>query len=181
VALAASDDNLTFKVYFCSMRVIAVYGSSKTGKTTTIVEIVKELRARGYSVATIKDVHINDFVFDAVGTDTWRHWKAGAEIVGLRAPNESILMIKRSVMLDELISHIQCDYLVLEGFRGVALPKVLCAIDEKRVEDELQDTAFCISGVVSAQLTDFKGIPVINALVNVAELVDLIERKSLKI
>ncbi|MGZ5520959.1 MAG: molybdopterin-guanine dinucleotide biosynthesis protein MobB, partial [Halobacteriota archaeon] len=49
------------------MRVIAVYGSSKTGKTTTVVEIVKELRVRGYSVATIKDVHVNDFAFDAVG------------------------------------------------------------------------------------------------------------------
>ena len=84
-------------------------------------------------------------------------------------------------MLDELISHIQCDYLILEGFRGAALPKVLCAKDEKGVEDELQDTAFCISGVVSAQLTVYKGIPVINALLNVAELVDLVERKSLKL
>src|SRR5674536_403317 len=74
------------------MRVIAVYGSSKTGKTTTVVEIVKELRLRGYSVATIKDVHMNDFAFDAVGKDTWRHWKAGAEVVGLRAPNESCLL-----------------------------------------------------------------------------------------
>jgi len=163
------------------VRVIAVYGSSKTGKTTTVVEIVKELRVRRYSVATIKDVHVKDFAFDAVGKDTWRHWKAGAEVVGLRAPNESILMIKRSVTLDELISHIQCDYLVLEGFRGAALPKVLCARDEKSVEDELQDTVFCISGVVSAQLTVYKGIPVINALINVAELVDLVERKSLKL
>jgi molybdopterin-guanine dinucleotide biosynthesis adapter protein len=163
------------------MRVIAVYGSSKTGKTTTVVEVVKELRVRGYSVATIKDVHANDLAFDVVGKDSWRHWKAGAEVVGLRAPNESILMIKRSVMLDELINHIQCDYLVLEGFRGAALPKVLCARDEKHVEDELQDTVFCISGVVSAQLTVYKGIPVINALLNVAELVDLIELKSLKL
>jgi molybdopterin-guanine dinucleotide biosynthesis protein B len=69
----------------------------------------------------------------------------------------------------------------LEGFRGAALPKVLCARDEKRVEAELQDTVFCISGVVSAQLTVYKGIPVINALLNVAELVDLVERKSLKL
>ncbi len=163
------------------MRVIAVYGSSKTGKTTTVVEIVKELRVRGHSVSTIKDVHINDFVFDAVGKDTWRHWKAGAEAVALRAPNESILMIKRPVTLDELISHIQSDYLVLEGFRGATLPKILCAADEKRAEAELQDTVFCISGVVSMQLTVYKGIPVINALLNIGELVDLVERKSLKL
>jgi molybdopterin-guanine dinucleotide biosynthesis adapter protein len=163
------------------MKVFAVYGSSKSGKTTTVVEIVKELRLRGYSVATIKDVHVNNFVFDAYGKDTWRHWKAGAEVVGLRAPNESILMIKRSVMLDELISHIHSDYLVLEGFRGATLPKILCATDEEGVEHELQDSAFCVSGVVSAHLSTYKGVPVINALLNAAGLVDLVERKSLKL
>ena len=163
------------------MKIVAVYGSSKSGKTTTIVEIVKELRLRGYSVATIKNIHADDFVFDTVGKDTWRHWKAGAEVVGLRAPTESTLMIKRSMTLDELISHIHSDYLVLEGFRGTAIPKILCATDEKDVQGELQDTVFCISGVVSAQLSVYKGIPVINALLNVAELVDLVERRSLKL
>jgi molybdopterin-guanine dinucleotide biosynthesis adapter protein len=163
------------------MKIVAVYGSSKSGKTTTIVEIVKELRLRGYSVATIKNIHADDFVFDTVGKDTWRHWKAGAEVVGLRAPTESTLMIKRSMTLDELISHVHSDYLVLEGFRGTAIPKILCATDEKDVQGELQDTVFCISGVVSAQLSVYKGIPVINALLNVAELVDLVERRSLKL
>lgn len=163
------------------MKIVAVYGSSKSGKTTTVVEIVKELRLRGYSVATIKNIHADDFVFDTVGKDTWRHWKAGAEVVGLRAPTESILMIKRSMTLDELISHIHSDYLVLEGFRGTALPKILCATDEKDVQGELQDTVFCISGLVSAQLSVYKGIPVINALLNVAELVDLVEQRGLKL
>jgi molybdopterin-guanine dinucleotide biosynthesis protein B len=60
------------------MNIFAVYGFSKSGKTTTIVEIIKELRSRGYSVSTIKDVHVENFVFDVVGKDTWRHWKAGA-------------------------------------------------------------------------------------------------------
>ena len=161
------------------MKIVAVYGSSKSGKTTTVVEIVKELRLRGYSVATIKNIHADDFVFDTVGKDTWRHWKAGAEVVGLRAPTESTLMIKRSMTLDELISHIHSDYLVLEGFRGTAIPKILCATDEKDVQGELQDTVFCISGLVSAQLSVYKGIPVINALLNVAELVDLVEQRSL--
>ena len=76
------------------MKIFAVYGSSKSGKTTTVVEILKELRVRGYSVSTIKNVHVEHFVFDVVGNDTWRHWKAGAEVVGLRAPDESILIDK---------------------------------------------------------------------------------------
>ncbi len=161
------------------MRIFAVYGSSKSGKTTTVVEIIKELRLRGYSVSTIKDVHIEDFVGDTTGKDTWRHWKAGAEMVGLRAPTESIIMIKRSVTLDELLGHFQSDYLVLEGFKAINMPKILCAADEQHIEQELQNLVFCISGVVSTHILDYKGLPVINALTNAPALVDLIEQKSL--
>ena len=163
------------------IKICAVYGSSKSGKTTTVVEILKELRSRGYSVSTIKDVHVEHFVFDVVGKDTWRHWKAVAEVVGLRAPDESVLMIKRPVMLDELIRHITSDYVVLEGFRGASLPKILCATDEERVKDGLQSTVFCISGLVSEHLSNYKGVPVINALLNAPDLVDLVEHKSLEL
>jgi len=163
------------------MKIFAVYGSSKSGKTTTVVEILKELRLRGHSVSTIKDIHVKNFQFDVAGKDTWRHWKAGAEIVGLRAPAESILMIKRRVTLDELITHVNSDYLVLEGFRGATLPKILCAKDEEDIKDELQNTVFCISGVVSAHLSSYRGLPVINALLNASTLVDLLESNSLKV
>lgn len=160
------------------MKIVAVCGSSKSGKTTTVVEIVKELRLRGHSVATIKDVHVSNFVFDVTGKDTWRHWKAGAEVVGLRAPNESILMIKRAMKLNELIPHVRSDYLVLEGFRSAALPKVLCATDEADVAREMQDDVFCVSGLVAAHLSTFKGVPVMNALLYAADLVDLVERNA---
>jgi molybdopterin-guanine dinucleotide biosynthesis protein len=90
-------------------------------------------------------------------------------------------MIKRPVMLDELIRHITSDYVVLEGFRGASLPKILCATDEERVKDGLQSTVFCISGLVSEHLSNYKGVPVINALLNAPDLVDLVERKSLEL
>jgi len=160
------------------MKIIAVYGSSKSGKTTTVVEVVKELRLRGNSVATIKDIHVSNFAFDVAGKDTWRHWKAGAEVVGLRAPNESVLMIKRPMKLNELVSHIRSDFLILEGFRSAALPKMLCAIDEADVAREIQDDVFCVSGLVSAHLSTWKGVPVVNALLFAADLVDLIQGKA---
>ncbi len=163
------------------MKIFAVYGSSKSGKTATVVEIIKELRMRGYSVSTIKDVHMENFVGDTVGKDTWRHWKAGAEMVGLRSPRESIIMIKRSVTLDELIGHFQSDYLVLEGFKAITMPKILCAADEWHIKEELQDLVFCISGIVSTHASEYKGLPIINALTNAPALVNLIERKSLEL
>lgn|GEM_PF-225233 len=174
-----SDHNLTCEVSFRPVKIFAVYGSTKSGKTTTVVEIVKELRLRGYTVSTIKDVHAQDVVGDTVGKDTWRHWKAGAEVVGLRGPNETLIMIKRPVTLNELIGHFGSDYLVLEGFKSVALPKILCAVDEEHIEKELQSLVFCISGVASAHLFAYKNLPVINALVNAPSLVDLVESESL--
>jgi molybdopterin-guanine dinucleotide biosynthesis protein B len=163
------------------MRVFAVYGFSKSGKTTTVVEIIKDLRARGYSVSTIKDIHVDDFTLDVVGKDTWRHWKAGAEIIGISTVKESIIMIKKSIGVFELMNHFNTDYIILEGFRNVALPKILCAKNEKEMQEDIQTGLFCISGVVSTQLSKYLNLPVINALSDVSRLVDLIEVNSLKL
>jgi molybdopterin-guanine dinucleotide biosynthesis protein B len=163
------------------MRVVAVYGFSKSGKTTTVVEIIKDLRIRGYSVSTIKDIHVNDFTLDVAGKDTWRHGKAGAEIIGIKTVNESTIMIKKPITIFELMSHFNTDYLILEGFRNVTLPKILCAKNEREMQEDIQAGLFCISGVVSTQLSQYLNLPVINALTDVSRIVDLIEVKSVKI
>ncbi len=163
------------------MRVFAVYGFSKSGKTTTVVEIIKDLRTRGYSISTIKDIHVDDFTLDVEGKDTWRHWKAGAEIIGIKTVKESTIMIKKSIGIFELMNHFNTDYLILEGFRNVALPKILCAKNEKEMREDIQAGLFCISGVVSAQLSKYLNLPVINALTDVSQIVDLIEVNSLKL
>ncbi len=163
------------------MRVFAVYGFSKSGKTTIVVEIIKDLRARGYSVSTIKDIHVDDFTLDVVGKDTWRHWKAGAEIIGIRTVRESTIMIKKSIGIFELMNHFNTDYLILEGFRNVDLPKILCAKNEKEMQEDLQAGLFCISGVISAHLSTYLNLPVINALSDVSRIVDLIEIHSLRL
>ncbi len=49
------------------------------------------------------------------------------------------------------------------------------------MKDGLQSTVFCISGLVSEHLSNYKGVPVINALLNAPDLVDLVERKSLEL
>jgi molybdopterin-guanine dinucleotide biosynthesis protein B len=163
------------------MRVFAVYGFSKSGKTTTVVEIIKDLRSRGYSISTIKDIHVDDFTLDAEGKDTWRHWKAGAEIIGIRTVKESTIMIKKSIGIFELMNHFNTDYLILEGFRNVALPKILCAKNKKEMQEDIQAGLFCISGVVSTQLSKYLNLPIINALTDVSRIVDLIEVNSLKL
>ena len=74
-------------------KVINIVGySSNVGKTLLIENLIKELKSRGYSIATIKhDVH--GFDMDKEGKDTWRHRKAGAEQVCISSKNR-FAMIK---------------------------------------------------------------------------------------
>jgi molybdopterin-guanine dinucleotide biosynthesis protein B len=163
------------------MRVFAIYGFSKSGKTTTAVEIIKGLKQRGYSVSTIKDIHVDDFTLDIVGKDTWRHWKAGAEIVGIRTTNESTIMIKKPVSVFALMEHFDTDYLILEGFRNIDIPKILCAKNENDIQEDMQKSVFCIAGVVSTQLSKYLNLPVVNAVTDVSRIVDLVEVCSLEL
>lgn len=63
------------------MRIFSVSGISKSGKTTTIEEIIKELRRRRYTVGSIKDIHFEAFAIDGPSTNTARHRRAGSELV----------------------------------------------------------------------------------------------------
>lgn len=61
--------------------VIPVVGGKKSGKTSTIELLVKELAHRGYRVAVAKHIPEPDFTIDTDGKDTWRFGQAGAKIV----------------------------------------------------------------------------------------------------
>ena len=47
-------------------------------------------------------------------------------------------------------------------------------------EDRLDDSVFAISGKISIELSEYKGLPVINAMTSIEQLVDLIEEKAIE-
>ena len=81
-------------------KVINIVGySSNVGKTLLIENLIKELKSRGYSIATIKhDVH--GFDIDKKGKDTYKHREAGAETVVISSKN-------RFAMIKELNEEIE--------------------------------------------------------------------------
>ena len=82
-----------------------VASCSNTGKTVLIEGLIKELKNRGYTVATIKhDVH--GFDIDKEGKDTWRHRKAGAEAVIISSKERMALIreVQEEIPLEEGIS-----------------------------------------------------------------------------
>lgn len=106
--------------------IISVVGRSNSGKTTYLEKLVAECKRRGYSVAVIKHHHL-DIDFDKPGKDTWRHAKAGADVVCLVSPNK-MAMIKNyevELSLDQVASYIDgVDIIFTEGYKNETKCKI---------------------------------------------------------
>ena len=73
----------------CPLPIVSFIGKKKSGKTTVVLGVIKELRSRGYRVAALKhDTH--GFEVDVPGTDSYRFREVGAEVVGISSPDKYV-------------------------------------------------------------------------------------------
>lgn len=158
------------------MKVLTVTGLSGSGKTTTLEHIIKELKKRGHSVGTVKEIHFEAFTMDSEGKNTHRHRMAGADTVTARGINETDVLYKGHLSIWDILAHYTEDYVLLEGVRDAIVPEiVVCAED---AVPELSSLTFAISGrYANTHSGSYKGIPIINATDNISGLTDLIEKK----
>jgi molybdopterin-guanine dinucleotide biosynthesis protein MobB len=127
---------------------LGVIGGKASGKTTAVEIIVKALTGKGLSVMTVKHVSQEKFSLDREGTDTWRHWKAGARIVSTVSDSEKAIMIKdeKTIVLEEFNSWAdKVNVLIFEGFSSLVLKeedigKVICIRRLPEKETYLRDT-----------------------------------------
>ncbi len=107
--------------------ILSLVGTSNSGKTTLIVKIVRELKSRGYRVATIKHSHHN-IELDRKGKDTWMHTQAGADAVALISKNIVGLIRKapEEIPLSRIVNMYlsDMDIIVVEGYKTEAIPKI---------------------------------------------------------
>ncbi len=113
---------------------LAVLGGKASGKTTAVEIVVKFLTSKDLSIMTVKHVSQNGFTLDKEGTDTWRHWKAGARIVSTVSDSEKAIMVKNGDETDlsdfDLWAD-KIDAIIFEGFssrllREERVGKVIC-------------------------------------------------------
>jgi molybdopterin-guanine dinucleotide biosynthesis protein B len=109
-------------------RVFGIAGFKNAGKTTLVVDLVRELSGRGFAVATVKHAH-HDFDVDHPGKDSHRHREAGAREV-LVASSRRFAHIRElrdepEPALAELLRHLgPVDLVLVEGFKGGDHPKL---------------------------------------------------------
>lgn len=158
------------------MKIFSVIGYSQSGKTTTIESIIGELKKRRFTVGSVKNIHCKNFTIDTEGTNTHRHKMAGSELVTALSDSETDVLFPRKLSLNKILGFYDHDYVVLEGVSETNAPKIITAHTKEAIDEKLDDTVFAISGRISNELKEYKGIPVINALENADKLVDLIEK-----
>ena len=163
------------------MKVLSVAGYHKTGKTTLVVNLIETLKKRGYKVVSIKDIHNEDFSMDKKESDTSRHLQTSGETVFARGLNETYQIWNRHLSLNEMLGHLDADFVIVEGMKSAALPRILCAETEDQLAELLNDSVFVISGKISDNLQKYKEISVLNSEKNIEEIVDLVEEKVFNI
>lgn len=106
--------------------IVSVVGVSNAGKTTLMVKLIRELKRRGYRVATIKhDVH--GFQMDTPGKDSWKHAEAGSDCVVVASPNRLAMIrrLDRELTVDEIVATLpDVDIVLTEGYKRGDKPKI---------------------------------------------------------
>jgi len=107
--------------------VISFVGTSNTGKTTLLEQLIAMLNERGLRVATIKHHH-RDFEIDQEGKDTYRLKKAGARLSMIVSPVKLALVqdLVDEPSLDEVIDRYvrDVDLVIVEGYKQEPVPKI---------------------------------------------------------
>lgn len=108
---------------------VCVIGKKKSGKTTTVVGLVRELVGRGHRVMSAKHGHAFDL--DHPGTDSWRHRnEGGAHRVLMAGPGEMAVLGgwggEEEPALEAMVARWldDADIVVAEGFKTSGVPKI---------------------------------------------------------
>lgn len=112
------------------MKRLHVIGGKNHGKTTLVVDLVKEFARRNIRVGTIKHTH-HHHELDVPGKDSYRHRTAGASPVGILSPSMNAIFlptddghnqVDRYSVFAPMFS--RCQFVLVEGDAHAKAPKI---------------------------------------------------------
>ena len=133
--------------------VLGVSGWHNSGKTVLCEALVAALGARGWRVAAVKHA-AHGLELDRPGTDGTRLWEAGADAVVLVGPGQMAVRERlEDGVLDDALARLGAGYdlVLVEGFKGTRLPRVVLQLRERERLDE--SGAIAVVDVGEAGLT----------------------------
>ncbi len=162
------------------MKIFMVKGVHNSGKTTLVAGVIRELKARGYSVGTIKDIHAEDFRMDRPGTDTCLHAQSGASLVIARGRTETDVMFQYKLQFDQMLPLFTQDFLILEGDPGMNCPNMVTGHDEIDLDQRCDSNTVCFGGIAGETLVEYMDKPVFRTKTQIVEITNLIEEKAME-
>jgi molybdopterin-guanine dinucleotide biosynthesis protein B len=123
--------------------VIGIVGWKDAGKTAMVERLVKVLTGRGFTVGTVKHAH-GRLSLQPDSADSMRHLEAGARTAVVVSDQLTVVATEEQVSFEKAITAYvaACDFIVVEGFKEIDIPKVAVVSDD----DELLGS---IEGVVA--------------------------------
>jgi molybdopterin-guanine dinucleotide biosynthesis protein MobB len=136
------------------VKIFGITGWKNAGKTTLVAKLVTELKARGFSVSTVKHAH-HKFDLDQPGRDSYQHREAGAQEVLISSGKRWALMHEldggAEASLDDLLAKMTpVDIVLIEGFKNDAHAKIEChrAASELPLVSETNKTIVAVASDV---------------------------------
>jgi molybdopterin-guanine dinucleotide biosynthesis protein MobB len=102
------------------VRIFGIVGRQNSGKTHLVTRLVRHFVAQGLTVSTIKHTHHHAPEVDRPGSDSARHFEAGAAETVLASDSGWVLFHRSSVApsLREIRARVApCDVLLVEGYK----------------------------------------------------------------
>lgn len=158
--------------------VVHIVGKSGSGKTLLVVRLIRELRRRGYRIATIKHAS-HGFQLDKRGKDSWRHFQAGTEATVVVSPRR-LAMVKRTPGEPQMEEALRlagegCDLVLVEGYKSY--PGLKIEVHRRSLGPELMIDPDSLLAVVSDGAPEVS-IPLFQPR-DVTAVADFIEREVL--
>ncbi len=165
-------------------KLVAVVGGKHSGKTTVIEHLTSELKRRGYRVGVIKEM-VRIANLDTPAKETDRYAKAGAEAVVAVPREETVVFIKKRLVIAEILPYLaDVDFVVLEGFESEGqIPKIIAAKTAQDAQSYHKDVAIAVSGIIADSKEETQKFtepktPVLSSYREIEKLADLAEQKS---
>lgn len=163
------------------MKAIGIIGYHHSGKTTLAVALISALAQKGFQVASIKDIHSEAYRADSEGKNSWKHAQAGASQVFARGLRDAALILDQPPDLPRMLSLLSAEWLIIEGMKDAAVPKIVCANDTAQADELIDETVFCLCGRISGQTSSYKGLPVFSLEEQTPQLIELAVSKAFDI
>ncbi len=155
------------------MKAIGITGYGKSGKTTIILKLSRELAALDQEVAVLKHVPGN---IDFPDSDTSK-FRSVAPSVSAISPGESEIILQGKKYIGDILKYFDADIVLIEGFKKEkTFPKIVC-IKEEEDKSKLFDGLEIATAGFDKNLVDFD---ILNDE-HIKKLASIVAEKSFKL